>query len=385
METSLGSKPYKFVPLIGRVDIQTSINQDGSKLDKLYSGRLKIDIKVLTPVHIGQGNCRVENNKLVMNFMRRNERIVIPGSSIKGLIRSIYESISESCSPMLPNHYMPLAVALPNKRQNTCKEIKRLCPTCSVFGMISSQGGYKSKLRFSEFKLTSEEKKSLMLENLPKLETPFKSYPEPTTIKCFNTGQEKRKGKAIYGNERLYYADLGLEEEEYNQLTKMDYYKLINEYGENRNIKFRGRKFYLHNLRETSLEKEDSKNDIQYEMVKVGSSFSGDINFELLTEKELAILSLALGVGQAYKYKIGYAKPAYYGSIELEVKEVKDSVTRYGMSSNLSLDVLKGMANKYKEQANSEVKIAINKLEEILTARVVGPAWEKSQMGNKTY
>ena len=379
METMLGKKPYKFVPFNKEISRTNPISHNGENNKKAYSGKLKITIETITPIHIGQGSYSFDKEGVVVNFIRRNNRITIPGSSFKGMLRSVYEAFSESCTPDIPNNCRELENAFPNHRKDSCNDIKNLCPTCSVFGMINKKESYKSKLRFGDFTLEDDEKKSIQLIRIPGLKAPFTAYPE------FNNNNRPHcftKDTKNYGNERLYYADLLDSEEAYDNFKKAKYFSMIDN-NTQRNIKFRGRKFYLHNDDEKKQMRNNDKNAKRYEMITVGKKFTGEVIFQDLSKKELAILALSLSLAKDdnFKYKIGYGKPAYYGSIKITVDKVINS--RYNLDP-ISLNLLKGFANDYKNNASENLTISIKKLSEILTNTKLGPEWPTID-GNRCY
>lgn len=379
METMLGKKPYKFVPFNKEISRTKPISHNGVDNKKAYSGKLKITIETFTPIHIGQGSYSFDKAGVIVNFIRRNNRITIPGSSFKGMLRSVYEVFSESCTPALPNNCKELQNAFPNHHQDMCDDTNNLCPTCSVFGMVNGHNSYKSKLRFGDFTLEDDEKTSIQFIKMPALKAPFTTYPEfddNNRPHCFTP---KTTG---YGNERLYYADLLDSEEAYDNFKKADYFSMING-NTQRNIKFRGRKFYLHNDDETKQMRNNDKNAKRYEMVSVGKKFTGEIIFQDLSQKELAILALSLSLADEdnFKYKIGYGKPAYYGSIKITIDNVINS--RYNKDS-ISLQSLKEFANDYKNNASENLKISIEKLSKILTNTKLGPEWTAID-GNRCY
>ncbi|MDY4079950.1 MAG: RAMP superfamily CRISPR-associated protein [Clostridium sp.] len=379
METMLGKKPYKFVPFNKEISRTKPISHNGVDNKKAYSGKLKITIETFTPIHIGQGSYSFDKAGVIVNFIRRNNRITIPGSSFKGMLRSVYEAFSESCTPALPNKCKELENAFPNHHIDMCDDKNNLCPTCSVFGMVNGHNSYKSKLRFGDFTLEDDEKTSIQFIKMPALKAPFTTYPEfddNNRPHCFTP---KTTG---YGNERLYYADLLDSEEAYDNFKKADYFSMING-NTQRNIKFRGRKFYLHNDDETKQMRNNDKNAKRYEMVSVGKKFTGEIIFQDLSQKELAILALSLSLADEdnFKYKIGYGKPAYYGSIKITIDNVINS--RYNKDS-ISLQSLKEFANDYKNNASENLKISIEKLSKILTNTKLGPEWTAID-GNRCY
>lgn len=381
METSLGKKPYKFVPFNQTKRSETVVHN--KFVSGTFSGKFKITIKTLTPIHISASIKNIENKELINKFIRTDGKIVIPGSSLKGMIRSIFEAIS-SCTPSLPNNTKALESALPNKKEDKCDDSKNLCPSCSVFGMAHESVGYKSKIVFSQFNLKNQRPDSFENIKLPAFKAPFSDYPRykenynPTNKpKCF---MNVPKG---YGNERIYYADLLDNEEKYDTFTKSEYFKLI-EGNYDRSIKFRGRKFYLHNIDGwKNLIVQNKGKFEKYEMIKKGQEFNGFITFENLSEEELSILALvfSFGSGDNFKYKLGYAKPAYFGSVDINVDEIING--RFN-KINMDSELLQKLADNYKNQVPKETKYSINKLAEILSTLDMGKSWEDNN-GYKVY
>ena len=100
----------------------------------LYSGSMDLVFTCGTDIHIGSGyRDFTANNKkiLVQEVMRMNGKPVIPGSSLKGVVRGIAQAVSKSCNP-----------------DWKCKKvIEDRCITCDMFGTM----GFGSKVVFSDF------------------------------------------------------------------------------------------------------------------------------------------------------------------------------------------------------------------------------------------
>ena len=136
-------KPFAFVPLPSSVKRDRPTKHDRYQHNRT-TGRIQGTIKALTPIHVGSGiidlgehvNQQVE---LIKSVMRTKGEIVIPGSSLKGAIRSIVEAISESC----------VCKTKVNLGRNTLRDFKecrrnyrneRLCIACRMFGAMGYQG-----------------------------------------------------------------------------------------------------------------------------------------------------------------------------------------------------------------------------------------------------
>ena len=79
----------------------------------------------------------------------------------------------------------------------------------------------------------------------------------------------------------------------------------------------RGRKFYQHGS-------EQATGNTPIEVCKVGSEFTGVLNFTNLSDAQLGLLLVALGQSKTYPLylKLGGAKPACYGSLEVNIKQL---------------------------------------------------------------
>ena len=152
-----GEKPYDFVPFPkGRPDRKQGAGQD--KLDaRLLSGTLELTLRTLTPVHVGLGYSdfiKADNREYLAALQAskpvREEgdavrrRYLIPGSSIKGAVRSIVEAITRSCvrvtrvkTQLIPGEYAPCNRREEHKRSDGKKE---LCLACRLFGAQDYQG-----------------------------------------------------------------------------------------------------------------------------------------------------------------------------------------------------------------------------------------------------
>lgn len=110
------------------------------------TGRLELTIEALTPVHVASGVIKLTEDPhrlLARDIVRVGGQPVLPGSSVKGCIRSIAEAISHSCVRLrrddLRDDLAP------------CTRKNELCIACQIFGSF----GYLAPLRFGDFKQTS--------------------------------------------------------------------------------------------------------------------------------------------------------------------------------------------------------------------------------------
>ncbi|QGT99788.1 hypothetical protein SYNTR_1195 [Candidatus Syntrophocurvum alkaliphilum] len=365
--TILSEKPYAFVPLLEKKESEKYIGHNKIHPDR-YSGKLFLKMETLSPVHVSQGKYRFEDNKNDFTVMTAelNNRVYIPGSGIKGAIRSITESVSYSCAPQPPKRF--LNQALPSSNRFVCQK-QDACVSCRLFGFSSRDVSYKGQIIFEDFSPIEEVKLETRL--LPQLQSPFKKdYPKNRLRPFPENG---------YGNERLYYCQVCNDFDKCNTCTKEEYLeklKLLN--NNSRNYRFRGRKFYYH-----SKETEERKNGIPHEFIPAGTTLVGSVIINNLSYEELSLLAFSFGLDKAITPKIGYGKPAYFGSVRFSFEKYEDIKSRYGLKKE-ELDFTT-LAKEYREKAPKDIKTNINILSNILNwDNPAGNPWPIRD-GNKTY
>lgn len=349
-QTFLKDKPYEFIPLLEQSE-QIDYNEPSVREKCIYSGRLKLKITVMSPVHIGGGLQDYDNNgSVIKKQMRRNGKVIIPGSSLKGAVRSAAEAVSYSCAVKIPDK--TLESVLPKKNNRPCTSIHHLCKTCYIFGMMSRAESYKGRVQFGEFVLESE---NLITENIPALKSPFQNYPRKHDKFPYSK-------KSSYGNERLYYCR-ACETGDCESCTKENYYQNIAVVGPNREMAFRGRKFYSTG-KELAL---DSGEKTCYEMIAPGSVLEGEITFQNLRKEEGQLLAYALDLGHFFCMKLGYGKPLGYGKVRIDLESAESMGARYPAVADFDKELIKRWAQEYRTENTDPIKSAVNELERIMS------------------
>jgi len=138
-------KPYGFV----RINPLTKQDRDHPAGHAKYkpgtvSGMLRGEILARTPLHVASGTLEVTDipeAPLVKAHVRSGGRPVVPGSSLKGAIRSIVEAISPSCVRItrVRRNQLP-------RNTSGCRDERNLCVACRMFGSL----GYQGQVRFSD-------------------------------------------------------------------------------------------------------------------------------------------------------------------------------------------------------------------------------------------
>jgi CRISPR/Cas system CSM-associated protein Csm3 (group 7 of RAMP superfamily) len=168
-----GEKPYDFVPFPKR----RPYRQKGAGQDKLnpclLSGTLELTLRTLTPVHVGSGYsdfikagnqeylAALQASKPIREEGTTRRRYLIPGSSIKGAVRSIVEAITRSCIRITQGRHRPY---IP-QGYGGCMSVNDLCIACRLFGAQDYQGHVS-------FEDAVAPKGSLVLLGTPLLWTP---------------------------------------------------------------------------------------------------------------------------------------------------------------------------------------------------------------------
>jgi Uncharacterized protein predicted to be involved in DNA repair (RAMP superfamily) len=261
-------KPFAYVDIVKGIEKSKYKAQDRF-YEKELTGRLELDLRVISDyLFTGSGNYdRRERDKLVYySFFRSNGTIVIPGTSIKGAVRSVLEALSNSCVSQLAgmkrtgkNRYKRDESSPPyiDKRHShkPCDDLTTLCPACRLFGTT----GYSGSVSF--------------LDALPA------NNPSITIIKI-----GELFGPTTVISKRKFYQN-----------------KRFNPVGNQR----------------------PEKNYRFVEAVKRGSIFKTSLHIQNLTKEELALLFYAMGIDQDYRIKVGGAKPRCFGTVQFVPTNLK--------------------------------------------------------------
>lgn len=137
---NLPAKPYELVPFPKTSPtLKKPIGHDRYYTDRIH-GKLLLKLTVKTALHVSTGivamGSDVGDRVPLIKTMALGQRkeLSIPGSSLKGVIRSAFEAITNST----------LAVASRKKdmppERLPCRDKKELCPASLVFGAMNWQG-----------------------------------------------------------------------------------------------------------------------------------------------------------------------------------------------------------------------------------------------------
>lgn len=99
-------------------------------------GLLELCLETQSPLHVGNGAFTLHHGELVKDFVRCQGKPVVPGSSIKGAVRQVFEVLTSSDDPWSEGK----------------GEGHRLSPAGRVFGAL----GYRGRVCFSDAVLDDE-------------------------------------------------------------------------------------------------------------------------------------------------------------------------------------------------------------------------------------
>jgi len=323
-----GKKPYDFVPFPKR----RPYRKQGAGQDKLnpclLSGTLELTLHTLTPVHVGLGYsdfikagnqeylAALQASKLVREADAVRRRYLIPGSSIKGAVRSIVEAITCSCIRITQDRTQGRHRPYIPQGYSGCMSVNDLCIACRLFGAQDYQGHVS-------FEDAVAPKGSLVLLDTPLLWTPAR-------------GGHGLPPRYLQGNQA------------------------------------RGRKFYRH-------ARPPSGADLRA-CIKSDAELPLRIHFLNLSEAELGVLLTALGLHPKHPFpiKLGGGKPVGLGSVQIILNRVTllqgvdalKATGRLGQSQTLVGDALDKFTTRCAQAADKLDKLidgdALGKLKTIL-------------------
>ena len=215
----------------------------------------------------------------------------IAGSSLKGLFRSLVETVAQGCFWFFDGKYKSKKDGQEIKSDHTaklpasfrrCSNPNNLCPACRLFGLIEGE-----------------------------------------THRLGNVGFDDAVCIEVRPHDAIFTAAL-------------DTPKPRHESWYLQNDRIAGRKFYFHSL-ELLTERELKKTrrgialNAHINPLGVGSTFSFSAEFTNVEEDDLAALLYAIALEEGVRHKFGYAKPCGLGSVQIQLTglTLRNPVQRY--------------------------------------------------------
>lgn len=302
---------YDFVPfpLYPKIDYITDFRKRMGE----YSGYLELKITALDPLHIGSGFCHMKNGKLFSETLKEQDRLIIPGSSLKGAVRQISRAVSDGCIDVRgekekkkdKNGNKSYVLFENEEQKRRCfigKGKCSACIVCDLYGMMS----LASKVRFSDFVSDSVKTEIISVAS---------QYSPDITKKHYKTWT---------GSSNVH----------------------------------KGYKFYKTNCQPMPV---SADKDV-IEAVPKGTVFTGTIHFRGLDDEQLELLTYSLGLGEQFSPKLGGYKSVGLGTVKVNpVKFIVNGETKDA----------KEWAQAYKNRYYNLAAYCFDALEEIMEYREV--------------
>lgn len=298
--------PYDFV----RIDQGHSVERRPAAMPHRFqgtSGRIQGTITTLTPLFIPS------YRQQTTHITNRKGEAIIPGTSLKGLIRSLVETIGPGCwwlfksgsSGRLPHPF----------RQ--CQNHKELCVACRMFGLIQGNTLLLGNVGFEDA-ICAEHTLAIPMY------TPSLMNPKPR-----HPWYQDNQGHVV------------------------------------------GRKFYFHNT-QTIQDRRQTNYNRHIKPVAPENTFTFSAQFTNLADDELRPLLYALLLERTMRHKIGYAKPAGLGSVKIELTrlELIDYAQRYttpnrGKTTYTGADLQEFMAQQIAPYTENQTSVTLTDLRRI--------------------
>jgi len=267
--------PYDFV----RIDWSSRVPRRPATLHHRFegfSGRLEGRIEALTPLFIPDHRAAKSGHSPVKRFLtNRQGQAIIPGSSLKGMARSLVETIGPGCWWLFKGEHEH---KLPGEFRQ-CPRGNNLCVACRMFGLIKG-----------------------------------------STLLLGHVGFEDAVCEQAVEHAPLYTIILGTPKPHHTAFY-------LDQEG-----KLAGRKFYYHHstpptdkgkwLPDGAPRQKPAQN-AYIKPLGVGSVFAFSVHFDNLAADEMRLLLYALALEPEMRHKIGYAKPAGLGSVKINLTQLE--------------------------------------------------------------
>ncbi len=266
----------------------------GQEARQLYSGHIDVDVFAETPIFVSDPRNVPADPKKPAQFMQNKRgEYIIPGSSLKGMLRTVVETLGNGCLTLFDGNYERGNVNyfrdVPQSFLH-CENNTHLCIACRTFGMLKERAG------------------GVFLGKV-------------------NIGDAVVYTDSIYKYEPIYTAVL-VEPKPHHEAFYLD--------ETHRHIA--GRKFYFHHpsdlkpLSETGMKLFSGRPANRFiQPLDYDTRFHFRVDFTGLEDDEFSALLLAIALEEKMRHKIGYGKPLGLGSVYLQPTSLTlvDYSTRY--------------------------------------------------------
>jgi CRISPR/Cas system CSM-associated protein Csm3 (group 7 of RAMP superfamily) len=250
---------------------------------ELYSGHLNVDVYVETAFFIGGARVTSGDPKKPTPFIQNGKgEYIIPGSSLKGLLRCLVETLANGCMTIFDGDYERRKVDYNRKVPATfqrCSTNTDLCIACRIFGMLGGRDGRGG-----------------------------------TFLGKTNIGDAVVYPDKIYLHDPIY-TKLLMEPRPHHRSFYLDESERY----------IAGRKYYFHHSPDTPLEVETKllynrngyASNYYIQPLDYETAFHFRIDFTNLESDEFAALLFAIVLEDSMRHQLGYGKPLGLGTVAL--------------------------------------------------------------------
>ena len=269
----------------------------GQAEQRLYSGQLEVDVYAEMPLFIADPRTTSPDpRKPAQSIQNRQGDYILPGSSLKGMLRCVVETLGNGCLTLFDGLYERNKInykkMIPEAFQH-CRDNTDLCIACRIFGMLKERtsGVFLGKINIGDACVYADK-----IRTYAAIYTKALMEPKP------------------------HHASFYLDESRQH---------------------IAGRKYYFHHSPDKALLTDNrlvymaGKPANRYiQLLDYDTQFHFRIDFTNLEADEFAALLLAITLEKDMRHKIGYGKPLGLGSIYLYPTRLTlvDYASRYTQS-----------------------------------------------------
>jgi len=274
--------PYDFVPLEGQPSY-VEYCPDHSRAVGLY-GTISFTLHILTPLCVQHSPSA--RDLTTYPFAHLGGRPILPATSLKGMLRSVHEVVTNSTMGLLSTRDAFYLDRIP-KVYRPDEADRKLTPSEALFGMVGGEGdrepntvGYAGRVFLADIPFRAE-----LLIRQP-VSRPQGGQPKPAHESFYF---ERGPRSPILGRKFYYHQREG------GVARVRDIYRLPRNQG--------GR----------------GMPEITVEALPAGTRLRGSLRFTGLERSELAALVYSLILEDGLAHKLGYGKPLGLGSLQISI------------------------------------------------------------------
>jgi hypothetical protein len=244
------------------------------------TGQIAFEIEALTPICVHHNPSRPDNSGR-HRFAHLGDVPVLPATSLKGMLRSVHEVVTNSTLGLLGLRRGRFAESVPEGYRPGQADAS-LTPSEALFGMVGGEGsqsvGYAGRLFVDDLPLTVD-----LVDQ--RVSRPQGGQPKPDHESFyFMPGPG---GRPVILGRKFYY-------------HQRDYREVLRVYREDRGMK-----------------------EITVQAIPPKALLAGTLRFLSLERDELAALIYSLILEPNLAHKLGYGKPLGLGSLRIRVKQLE--------------------------------------------------------------